>query len=68
MDYKSTLEGLQGFYIASAGFSEHQVGAWTIPDTLVKVRGSWKFLIVVSKLGAVFTLRQFLSMRYRLST
>ena len=49
MDYKSTLEGLEGFWNASAGCSEYQVGAWTILYPLVKVRGSWELLIVVSK-------------------
>ena len=44
-----TLEGFESFWNTSLGFSEHQVGAWTILYTLVKVRLSWKLLIVVSK-------------------
>ena len=43
------MEGLQCFLNALTGYSEHRVGAWTIFYTLVKVRGSWKLLIVVRK-------------------
>ena len=49
MDYMSTLKGLEGFWNAFAECSDHQVGVWTIFDTLAKVRGSWKLLIVVRK-------------------
>ena len=44
-----TPENVEGFWIALARCSEHQVGAWTILHTLVKVRESWKLLIVASK-------------------
>ena len=49
MENISTPETVEGFWNALAGSSEHQVGAWTILYPLVKVRGSWKLLIVVSK-------------------
>ena len=52
MDNKSVLpvlEGLEGFWNASAGFSERQIGPKTILYTLFKVRESGMLLIVVSK-------------------
>ena len=54
MDYKSTLVGLGGFWNASAGFSEHQFRALTTIYTLVKVRVSWKLLIVVCSFSDKF--------------
>ena len=50
MEYMSTPETVEGFYNALAGCSEHCVRAWAILYTLVKVRGSWELLIVVSKM------------------
>ena len=49
MENISTPDTVEGFWNALARFSEHQVGAYMILYTLVKVRGSWKLLIVVSK-------------------
>ena len=49
MEYKSTLEGLEGFRNASAGCSEHRVGIWAILYPFVKVRGSWELLMEVNK-------------------
>ena len=49
MDYRSTLEGLEGFRNASAGCSKHRVRAWAILYHLVKVRGSWELLMVVNE-------------------
>ena len=40
MDYKSTLQGLEGFWNSLAGFSEHEFEAWVMLYALVKVRGS----------------------------
>ena len=49
MDYMSTLEGLEGFWIASARCSEHRVTDWVILYPLVKFIGSYKLLTVVNK-------------------
>ena len=49
MEYISTPEAVEGFLNAFAGCSEHQVGAWNILYTLVKVRTSWELLMVVNK-------------------
>ena len=49
MDYKSTLEGLEGFSNALTRFSELQVGFEAIFYPLVKVRGSWELLMVMNK-------------------
>ena len=49
MEYISTPEAIEGFWNAFAGCSEHQVGAWNILYTLVKVRRSWELLMVVNK-------------------
>ena len=49
MEYISTPEMVEGFWNALARCSEHQVGAWTILYTLVKVRESWKLLLVARK-------------------
>ena len=50
MECICTPETVEDFWSALAGCSEHQVGAWTMLYTLVKVTESWKLLIVVSKM------------------
>ena len=49
MDYNSTLDGLEGFWNALTTCSEHQLGGWTIFHLLVKIRESWKLVMVVNK-------------------
>ena len=49
MDYTSTLETLEGLSNALARHSAHNVGAWEIIYTLVKVNESQKLLMVVNK-------------------
>ena len=49
MEYTSTLETLEGFLNALGWCCEHRVEAQTILYALVKVRGFWKSLIVVSE-------------------
>ena len=53
MDYKSILEGLEGFWNTSAMFSKHQVGAWKILYTLILEIAHF------CEEGALFTLSQF---------
>ena len=55
MDYKSTLETLEGFLNASAMCSEHILGAWAILHPLVKVKGFLELVMIVNK--APFSLR-----------
>ena len=43
----STPETVEGFSNALTGCTKHQVGAWAILYTLVKVRGSCELLMVV---------------------
>ena len=42
MDYRSTLEGLEGIWNALSGCSEHRIGALVILYPLVNDRGSWE--------------------------
>ena len=49
MEYISTPKTVKGFLNALAWCSELEVGAWMILYTLVKLRGCWTLLIVVSK-------------------
>ena len=49
MDYKSTLEGLEGFRNASAGCSDHRVIAWAILHPFIKAGRSWELLMEVKK-------------------
>ena len=41
MDYMSTLENLEDFWMISYLCSEHQVGAWAILYPMVKVCNPW---------------------------
>ena len=63
MDYTSTLEVLENFWMALSRCSKHPVGAWAILYHLVKVR----FLGIAhgSQQGALFTLTELLSITYR---
>ena len=49
MEYRSTLETLEGFSSALARHCKHQVGAWAILYPLAKVRESQELLKVVNK-------------------
>ena len=41
MDYTSTLETLESFWMAFSRCYEHRVGAWTILYPLVEVSSPW---------------------------
>ena len=43
LDYTSTLETLESFWIALSRCFEHQVGAWAILYPLVKVSSPWNY-------------------------
>ena len=62
MDYTSTLETLESFWMALSRCSEHRVGAWAILYPLVNV--SCPGIDHGSQQGALFTLNQILSMPY----
>ena len=51
----STLEGLEGFWNALTGCSQRILGARAILYPMVNVKGSWKLLIVVSKVPCSFS-------------
>ena len=63
MEYTSTLETIEDFWMSLSRCSEHQVGAWAILYTLVR-------LVVLGiahcgQEGALFALSQLLILPYR---